>query len=264
MHNWIMTPAVNAINYLTDEVRYSGTLKRSLASIVGMRPFFIITKDFLLKHGQSTKEIDLLISESPDNEIDGKRLAENDFEIINIHSTVNLWSPIEVAVEDTVSLILKNSEDSFHKIGSAGLNINKKYSWPLDHEELPRLFSSLLVQSRAGKNVGEAYAYLLEVLGLELDISTRNLHLVSELASVRNCILHRGGIVDEKASQVSDYLQEHLGGKVPISSSKYLEYYDAAAKFILSLLNASMKSEYFKTDQQAINELQVNLSPIRD
>lgn len=245
IYNWIIEPAGSSLLYLGEEVKHASVLRRSLSSLIGMKHLLVIAKDVLQKSGKSVDGFDFLISESIWLEKEGNELYKDNCSTIHQHSLVSMWVSVEVAVEDTLSLALKNDPNSFEKIRSGGLNVNKKYSWPLGDDECHRLCSSIQSQARAGRTVGESFVFALSIFEIPLELSLQELSLLAELNAVRNCILHRQGVVDSKSAEECAALGEIVGRKLTFSAEKYLEYYDAASRFVIELLKGATRSPYF-------------------
>lgn len=247
INNWVIGLASASITYIGEEVKHTSVLRRSLSSLVGLKSLLIIAKDALQKAGRSVEGLDLQIQESGWLEKEGKELYEDNCSVVHLHSIVSMWVSVEVGVEDTVALALLNERDSFSKIRSGGLNIHKRYSWPLGEEACQRLSSSLLTQSRAGRSVGESYVFLLSLLDIPVELTFEDISMLAQLNAVRNCILHRQGIIDLQATTDCEGLRGLEGTKIRVSAEMYHSYFEVCFRFATGLLIGALKSPYVKT-----------------
>jgi len=69
-----------------------------------------------------------------------------------------------------------------------------------------------------------AHCHILKTLGILLSIDAAAHEELSELNYVRNCLLHRGGIVDDGVATEAPNLGLATGASVHIGQASYLAY----------------------------------------
>jgi hypothetical protein len=170
----------------------------------------------------------------------------DDCSIVNRHGLIGMWGAVEVAIEDTVVLILTKEESALSVVAGAGVKTAKFQPGPVSEEDARYLFARLEKQPRGELKVGEFYIHLLGLFGLRFRCGRHTLSKLEEINSVRNCILHRGGIIDNRAAKVGA-LRPFLGKQIPITRDRYLEYYDAIGDFLSEMMDGIGRSSYIRT-----------------
>lgn len=85
---------------------------------------------------------------------------------------------------------------------------------------------------------------MLQALGLHIEFSPGNEQLLSELAELRNVILHRGGIVDQRFKDKCPWRPDKIGDRVRVSYELMKRYFEGAGDFAVKLIGAVAKSPY--------------------
>lgn len=245
--NWIITPVGRAVSFVAEEIKLAGVLHRGLIVLEGHEPLLRAARERFEIAGahRSLPSVDQLLAEAPLLSQWAAELRKEDYATVNSHSLISLWSTVEVAVEDTVVLILSKDPAAIDVASAAGIKATGFGVGPLSEEEARRFFTNR-VQRKIGENlrVGEFYVKLLGLFGLTFSLSNHVLSKLEEANCVRNCIVHRGGIIDSKAAQSVAALRPFLGKKISITKQRYLEYYDAIGKLLGAIMDAAIASKY--------------------
>jgi hypothetical protein len=246
--NWVIGPVTRAIAYVGAETMIAGTLLRSLTVLEGHEVFLRLAREKFAEAGaeEGLPKIDELLAQAPALSRGAAELRENDYSVVNGHSMVGIWSAIEVAVEDTVVLILSKEASALSMVVNAGVKTASFEPGPVSEEDARRLFSRLERQPHGDLKIGEFYVHLLGIFGIRLNCSRHTLSKLEEINNVRNSILHRGGIIDDRAAQ-SGSLRPFLGKQFPVTQARYLEYFDAIGDFLKEMLNGVIASGYIRT-----------------
>jgi len=88
------------------------------------------------------------------------------------------------------------------------------------------------------------YCHSLSLLGVHVAIAPDATATLAELNYVRNCFLHRGGIVDERAAEEAPCLNVPLGTKIRVGEETSKEYLKAVSDFAQGLLKGAFESRY--------------------
>ncbi|HCE67855.1 MAG TPA: hypothetical protein DER40_10145 [Geobacter sp.] len=224
----------------------SGTLVRSLVNLNGQETLLKIGREKLLlaKEVQAVQVMDRLLAEAPRLSQSAAELLKNDYAVINTHSLISMWSAVEVAIEDTVVLVLTKDATALKILADAGVKLNSFGHGPLVYEEARRVFPRVERQLREKLCIGEFYVKLLELLGINIKCDSQAICKLEEINNVRNCLMHRGGIIDARAAQSVSALQPFVGKQILITQARYHEYFDAVSSFLIAMLNGAAASKY--------------------
>lgn len=246
INNWLLAPVTDCVLYLTEEVTYSGLLRRGLISMTGMRPFFTLAHLNLEAAGVETINLRKMIDEYLNWENTAKEHVENDFSIVHRHSLVGLWCVMENMIEDSLILILEKYPDAEEKLLKAGYIPKPSNLQKLNYYQLQRVYSGLERQARDHGNIAEAWVHLLGVMDVNINLPKEITDTIAEINEVRNCILHRRGKIDEKAALKAPALKSFVNQEISIGEQHYLTYYNAMGKFVVSMIEAVTKSLHCK------------------
>ncbi len=241
--NWIITPVFNCICYLGEEITQNALLQRSLISLSNMEYVLNFAKQSFIEKNIPVGAIDRLIGEHVFLKEKSKEIISSDYDSINSHSLVNLWAIIEVTVEDTVVLVLEKGNIALEDISDRGMKVKSGLNLSSDVDRR-KIYRSIEAQSRNNSNVGESIINIMKIFDISLDLNDKTNRLLSEINSVRNCILHRGGVLDEKAGKDVFVGKHKVGEKINISKSVYLAYYGAIKELATNLMGAVTESPY--------------------
>jgi len=246
--NWILGPVCDAVSYVAEEAKLAGLIHRGLGVLENQDAFLVLAKDKFLEEGMddmASKVAHLLRGAGALRRM-SKEVRDADFAQVGAHSLVGTWCALEVAVEDTVVLVLVKEADGLSRIKNEGVKTGGLEEGPLSEEDARRMYSRFERKARAEKYVGEAYAYMLGVMGLDVSVSRHVPSKLHEINAVRNCILHRGGIIDDRAADSVGALRSYRGRKFDIGVEKYREYHGAVGDFLQAMLHGVLKSTFIR------------------
>lgn len=249
--NWLLGPIGQCVKYLADEIAYAGLVRRGLTTMTGMQPFFDLAQKQLAKVGVDTKALNAMAQEYQQWELTASEHVSDGFSTVHRHSLVGLWCVVETAIEDSVLLILEKSPVAEDLLVKAGYRIKPSPVSLLKPYQLRRLYSALEHQAREGRSVAEAWVHLLSALDVVINLDPASIEALAEANELRNCILHRGGVLDDRAAENAPKLKPLVGQKIEIDEQQYVSYYDALGAFSTAMLGAVVASSYMewkKTD----------------
>lgn len=234
---WLLDPVARAIQYLAEETDLAGTLHKSLVVLEGNETVLRLARETLATAGYDTAVhgIDELLKEAPGLSKSAAKVRADDFAVLNSHTLIAIWGAVEVAIEDTVATVLVNDARALSGVSGAGVKTSPFEPPPLSEESARRLAGRIERQLRKELKVGEFYIKVLGLFGINVSCSPHVLSKLQEANSVRNCVLHRGGVIDDRAADMCGALRPLLGKKIVISRESYLDYYDAISAFLLAM-----------------------------
>lgn len=244
--NWVVGPVGRCIAYVADETRIAGVLHRAIGVLAGMEPMLIVLRRSFVQSSVPTDGIDQLLAHQRTLGPWAKDILDAQLHPINSHALIGLWSAVEVAVEDTLRLVLIKDSLSLAIVFEAGTKMRDKPTSPLSEEDAQRVARAFERHARSSRPVGHAYAYMLSALGIEVKLPDSVATTVSEINYVRNILLHRGGIVDSRVAAEAPELGLQPGSKIAVTSKTYERYYDAVGEFAKAFLDGVVKSRHIR------------------
>lgn len=244
--NWLLGPVGQCVLYLSEEMVYSSLVRRGLTTMTGMVPFFALASGQFEKAGIDTAQLKRMARDYLSWESKAKEHIDSNFSTVHRHSLIGLWCVVETAVEDSVMLILERSPQAEELLSHAGYRPSQSPILGLEREKLYRVYAGLEKQARDRGNIAVAWLDLLSALDVKFSISKDAISAIAEVNEVRNCILHRGGEIDERAASKAPGLKPLIGQKIEIGEKQYLRYYDALREFTINMINGVINSCHCK------------------
>jgi hypothetical protein len=144
-----------------------------------------------------------------------------DYDPINKFLVLALWSVIETTIEDVA------------------IESIREQKLQIDSIQIPKHVFVKLERKALNSNFGIfAYIELLGNLNIEMTIDESYLKSLNELKYIRNCLLHRGGEIDDRVIRAAPGSTFNPGETISITLDKFSIYLSAAGKFLLALQNA--------------------------
>lgn len=246
--NWVIGPATQCISLIAEETRVASVLQRAIVALSHQGPLLNIAHQRLKETGADLQAIDRLIRKQQSG-LDkwAYELLAEDFDPINRHGIIGMWVALEVAVEDTAILILTKDRSALRLLEKVGIKLPQSLSLPLNERDARRvIYKRLETHSRKDRSVAQAYCYLLSILGISVTLPQDVCDTLAELNYVRNCLLHRAGIIDERSYIEAPALSVSIGIPIKVPSARYIHYFDCVGKFAQALLAGVLSSPYVR------------------
>jgi len=80
---------------------------------------------------------------------------------------------------------------------------------------------------------------LLKPFGIHPNVTAEQRRDISELAAVRNVIVHRAGIADARFLELCPWLNQKIGGPVVVGREAFLRYVEATSNYSASLIESA-------------------------
>jgi hypothetical protein len=150
---------------------------------------------------------------------------------------------VESSIEETVVNLLRNVGPS--RLGTVD---PKLATTPgvLDEVEARALYPRIERRFRDGRSAAEAYTAIFSHYDIHVSCAPDIYTTLSEVNEIRNCLLHRGGVIDEKACRKAPQLRPLLGTRIAISSQTFGLYTDAIHTFIVATTRGITQSPFLK------------------
>lgn len=245
--NWVIAPAGRCVTYIGEETKTAAVVQRALAALAGQEPLARAALRGVSDSPQAATALLELLAQQPELRRFAQEIINSDFHSVNAHGLVGIWVAVEVAVEDTVVLVLLKDPEAKEAVTAAGVRLPVLPPNGMDEPTARRIYSRFERVARADRTVASAYCYMLGKLGFTLQLEAPVVSTLDEMNYIRNCILHRGGIIDDRAGAEAPQVALREGDAISVTSHGYLRYFDAAAGFADALLRATLASRYIRT-----------------
>lgn len=246
---WVVGPVGWAIQYVAQETAQAALIHRSLGLMEGHKTMIAVYRKLAAAHDQKDllKTLDLFEKELDGLDEEAAKLRETGYDQINSHALVAIWGAVEVAVEDTVVGALRATTKTLEDLQDGGYKVKLDVSTTPSEAEARKLYRSLEGQTKESM-VANRWSILLRAVGVPISDDGLPVELLEEVNQLRNCILHRGGIIDRRAAEKAPGLSDQVGTKIVIDQDRYLEYYGAVTTYLIAMAEAATKSKHLPTD----------------
>ena len=203
--------------------------------------------EVLRKPPESVKEIQELES------LAAKEVAA-DLPLLHSAASVLIWGALEAAFRDFLVrwLVAHPSARLVPEFNNVRVRITEYESF--DGEDKMRYLVGILERELAAalKPGAGRFECLLKPFGIHPQVTEEQRRNLSELAAVRNVIVHRAGVVDARLLQLCPWLQLKGGDHVVVGREAFLRYVDATSSYAASLIeSARSASQSFKPPENA-------------
>lgn len=241
---WVSDPAFRCVKYIAEETIHAATLQRAIIALSHQDWLLKCAREKVIKERKPVALINSLIEQQKYLGKWARDIVSGDYEGINKHGVVGIWVAIEVAVEDTAVGVLINYPGIAQSVANAGVKIPSNLPSVLSENDARRIYNRIERALRQDKSVVDGYTAVLASVDIQMTVPSQAIPIIDEFNYVRNCFLHRGGIVDERVNAEAPDLKLTPGEKLKISSGAFLRYFDAAGEFAKALLHATKSSSY--------------------
>jgi hypothetical protein len=245
--NWVIGPIGRCVTYVAEETRVATVLQRALIALAGLDPFLQIARRSFQQASAPLEGIDQLIVDQKTLGPWARELLAAELHPINSHALIGLWTAVEVAVEDTACLILVKEPAALGAVAASGFRHKALVLDAIDERTARSVIHSYERHLRQTLSVSCAYCKMLSTLGIDVTLSDHAAIVLDEINYARNCLLHRGGVVDERSRVEAPALDVDMGSEIVVTSARYLKYYDAVSEFSKALLAGVLASRHIRT-----------------
>jgi hypothetical protein len=244
---WIIGPAGRCVSTVAKEIFTASQMHRTIASVANQSLLLQFAHQKALEAGGYTKELALWMREQVSLSEWAIKQMQSDLHELHFTGVISLWTSLEVAVEDTAILILVNDQMILANLQALGLKFSKNLIAISTEADARKVYVQLERQLRGPDSKVAAFCRVLQKLDVDVQLAVDVEEKIRELNFVRNCLLHRGGIVDELVNTEAPALNLSVGESIRVGRAAYLSYYDAVSSFAKALLQAAVESRHVRT-----------------
>lgn len=184
------------------------------------------------------------IAEAEAFEANAKAEIEADHPVLHSAGTVLIWGALEASFRDFASRWLERHPECRRSPLLKNLKVRLVEYDSLEGEERMRYILGIIereVGATLKPGVGR-FECVLEVLGIAPRLNADERKSLSELAAVRNVIVHRASVADQRLLDLCPWLPWRVGEPVKVSKTLFLSYVDAASHYAANIIQAAERS----------------------
>lgn len=183
-----------------------------------------------------------------------KEETENGFPFFYGLATVAIWGALEAFVKDLLVLCLEKDTNlmSLQPIAKIRVSLSQFELMPNDQRRYYIIDTiERDIQSKY-KQGASRFESLLRTFGLGGKIGEGPKRILLELASVRNVLVHRSGIADQRLVTTCPWLGIKMGDRVRVSSSMFSRYSMATPTYAATVFKRVVL--HFKGDSEGLDK----------
>lgn len=188
-----------------------------------------------------------------------EREIEQEFSYLYSLATVQLWTILESAIDDQLLKIIsrinrKNPPEQLNRLRAPLFSLIEISTEAQNELVLSLLKENISSSLKPGIGAFEALLSALGFGGAVDEIVRRN---IFELSQVRNVIVHRGGIADQRFINVCPWYDSLVGAKLKVNENSFRKYMFSVLCYLVDLeiriikTNGSISAESV-TEKEAV------------
>jgi hypothetical protein len=168
-----------------------------------------------------------------------KKEVDNNFPLLHAQALVTIWTLLEASVMEFLEAWIKNQPGAIQIDQIQDLRIRLgEYERQTGDGRFAFIIEQL-EQKYARENVRygyERFEKLLSLFDLSSDIPPKLHKELVECVQVRNCIVHKAGIVDAQLLRTCPWLPYKIGNQIIVDGKKLERYYNATTSYITIMI----------------------------
>jgi hypothetical protein len=246
---WLFGPPNTLLQYIVDEQVITSVTHRALLNVRATPLLLAIAREQIPNPTDQTKDAwQQLINLSAGDFGFAEEEAATGFNTLFSHAAVGTWGAIETSIENTLLNHIRKVSDVETVIRTSAPTLkDKDLRRGLEGGApgaLLKRWEGLLPDTLT--TMGRQLL-MLQAFGLYISLKPGSEQLLSELAELRNVILHRGGVVDQRFKDKCPWRPDEIGDRMLVSHELMGSYFEAAGDFAVTLIGAVAKSPYIYT-----------------
>ena len=211
-----------------------------------MIPLLLKTvQDYAPPQGETLSSFRRLIELSSTDNSFAKEEIENGFNTICSHHAITTWAAIETTIEQILVSLIQKVPTSITLIEKSVPNLNTKKMRTTTADDAKRTIRSW--EGAIGLSATmDRTLHMLGAFGLIVELDEEHKRNLSELAELRNVILHKGGRIDKRFKDKCPWRQDEIGGALHINRSQLGNYFEAASSVATKLMQSAVDSRYMQ------------------
>lgn len=161
------------------------------------------------------------------------------FPILHAHATVSLWTALETMIDELIVTFLENKPDLLEESPFSEIKFSlAEYKAMPAADRNHALLTEVKKKTKASYQPGIGrFETLLETISLAGPVPRQIRKDLFELFHVRNLIVHRASIADQKFAKACPWRKVTVGKQFKITRRSYTKYSRASSGYILLVIN---------------------------
>ena len=248
LNGWLMLPVGNLVDFLGGEMVIAGLTERAIFTAAGLPSILTSAYRHIPESNQQAREgIQKLIEITSQNVAFAEEERDRSFQRIRTHHVVATWAAIETTVEHLLINLILRVDDAETRIRTLYPDIKLKFAQREASPVSAKRALQAWERQLNSKKPTERQVEMLKAFGLDVQLDDRSHRPLSELAALRNVIVHNAGFVDQRFLDACDWRLESVGDRIYYDTATMVAYFDAAIDFASKLSRAVMASDFMQT-----------------
>jgi len=206
-----------------------------------------LIEQYLLIEKSDSEYYESLLKSSSQLSKTSEKSYQNDFDDQHKSSLVNLFSGLELTIEEFIANTIYAYPDSLNIISDAVQSTAVQNKLPMSTFDDARGILNILKRINFGKGIIgiNTYIEILNNLDVNIDVDEEVILHLNELKEVRNSIVHKGSVIDKKCVRNAPSLASFQGEFYKVGTELYNEYYNSIKTIHAAFRSAVIKSTFY-------------------
>ena len=239
----ILEPIARAVSSVVAQAKLAHTLQTATIALAGQGPLLLLAQKFVPQQDNAQHAISELIRRQKSLEIWANELQDNSNHDINLPALINIWVTLEALCENLCAAVLLIDASALRGLKQINPKIDEKMDVT---EESSREIYKLSLARVKGSGLVQGFLIVFTALGFTPQLSNSCISGLTELNYLRNCSLHRAGIVEPRKVKEAPSFPFSIGEQIVVSDQLFARLYNPVAEFLQSLIPSLTKSGHLK------------------
>jgi len=235
---WLLGPADRLVRLSVENMKLGITLQSAVIAVAKQGVLIQTARQYVIEDGGPGEPFDAMLERQQLLGPWAQEVVDADFHPLHVNTLVAIWAEVEVAIEDTIVLLLLRSRETLELVEAAGHDLRAKLTTSPTEKTARRAFKRFENQVREVLDAGPALVEMLNRSGLRVKVSEEVQETLTEINEVRNCILHRGGVADERFAESAPNLGLQPGEPVRLTTERMMHYLGATKELAVGLVQS--------------------------
>ena len=238
-----LEPIARSVAAVVAQAKLAHTLQSATTALAGQTPLLLLAQKVLSQQPSVQHALAELIRRQKSLEVWAKEVHDNSNHDINLPALINIWITLEALCEDLCVAIISHDASALKNLKQINAKIDE--GMKITDESAREAYEQSL--SKVKKH-GLVHGFLtvFSALGFSPVLSATCVDRLNELNYLRNCSLHRAGIVEPRKDKEAPSFPLAVGEKIVVTDQLFTRLYDSASEFLQSLIPSLTKSGHLK------------------
>jgi hypothetical protein len=238
-----LEPIARAVTAVVAQAKLAHTLQSATTALAGQTPLLLLAQKVLPPQPNVQHAVNELIRRQKSLEVWAKEVQNNSNHDINLPALINVWVTVEALCEDLCVAIISNDASALINLKQINTKIDEGMS--ITDESARSVYEQSLLKIKKHGLV-HGYLTIFTALGFSPTLSDACVDRLNELNYLRNCSLHRAGIVEPRKDKEAPSFPVAVGERILVTDELFTRLYDSVSEFLQALIPSLTKSGHLK------------------